>query len=89
MTTDRPIIGILCMLAFTALAPIMDASAKLASDIHPTGQITVARYLVQGAIVLPIALALRLSWQISRRDWGLLTLRALFTLGSTISFVSA
>lgn len=89
MTADRPIIGILCMLAFTALAPIMDASAKLASDIHPTGQITVARYLVQGAIVLPIALALRLSWQISRRDWGLLTLRALFTLGSTISFVSA
>lgn len=89
MTTDRPIIGILCMLAFTALAPIMDASAKLASDIHPTGQITVARYLVQGAIVMPIALALRLSWRISARDWGLLTLRALFTLGSTISFVSA
>lgn len=89
MTTDRPLIGILCMLAFTALAPIMDACAKLASDIHPTGQIAVARYLVQGAIVLPIALALRLSWRISRRDWGLLVLRAVFTLGSTISFVSA
>lgn len=89
MNTDRPIIGILCMLAFTAIAPIMDASAKLASDIHPTGQIAVARYLVQGAIVLPIALYLRQSWTLSHRDWGLLVLRALFTLGSTITFVAA
>jgi len=89
MNTDRPVIGILCMLAFTALAPLMDASAKLASDIHPTGQIAIARYLVQGAIVLPIALALRLSWRISPRDWGLIALRAVFTLGSTISFVAA
>lgn len=89
MNTDRPLIGILCMLAFTALAPIMDASAKLAAQVHPTGQIAIARYLVQGAIVLPIALYLRMSWQISRRDWGLLVLRAFFTLGSTISFVAA
>jgi drug/metabolite transporter (DMT)-like permease len=89
MNADRPVIGILCMLAFTALAPLMDASAKLASDIHSTGQITVARYLVQGAIVLPIALALRLSWRISPRDWGLLALRAVTTLGSTISFIAA
>lgn len=89
MNADRPIIGILCMLAFTALAPVMDACSKLASEIHPTGQITVARYLVQGAIVLPIALALRLSWRISPRDWGLLALRALFTLGSTVSFIAA
>jgi drug/metabolite transporter (DMT)-like permease len=89
MNTDRTILGIFCMLAFTATAPLMDACAKIASEFHPTGQIAVARYVVQGAIVLPIALSLRLSWRISRRDWGLLTLRAIFTLGSTITFVWA
>ncbi len=89
MNNDRPLLGIFCMLAFTALAPVMDASAKLAGDFHATGQIAVARYSVQGAIVFVLALILGAKWDFTRRDWGLLLLRAVFTLGSTLTFVAA
>jgi drug/metabolite transporter (DMT)-like permease len=89
MTTDRILPGIVLMLAFCVLAPLLDVSAKLAAEGGiPVGQITTARFIVQGAIMLPVVLVMRLAWYISPRLWGMVTLRAVFLILSTYSFVS-
>ncbi|EKD60075.1 MAG: RarD family protein, partial [uncultured bacterium] len=55
-TENRILPGILLMLAFCVLAPLLDTASKLATDLIPVGQITAARFVVQGALMLPIAL---------------------------------
>ncbi len=58
MTPDRPLIGALLMVGFAALAPLMDAFAKLASDAIPIGQIVAVRFCIQALLLTPIALML-------------------------------
>ncbi|NUB44098.1 DMT family transporter [Fertoebacter nigrum] len=77
------------MLAFCLLAPLLDVSAKLATATIPVGQITAARFLVQGALMLPVVLVMGLGWQVSPRVLGLIVLRAVFLIASTYSFVAA
>ncbi|ATG49747.1 EamA family transporter [Celeribacter ethanolicus] len=77
------------MLGFCAVAPVIDVFAKLASAHHAVGQITAGRFVVQGAILLPIALWLGLPLVMSRRDAALIFLRGLLTLAATFSFVWA
>ncbi len=89
MTDDRILRGIVLMLVFCLLAPLLDVSAKLAAqgDI-PVGQITTARFLVQGALMLPVVLFMGLSLRLPRRALGFVILRAIFLILSTFSFVS-
>lgn len=89
MTTDRILPGIMLMLAFCVLAPLLDAASKLATATIPVGQITTARFVVQGVLMLPIALAMRLHWAVTPRALGLLTLRAVLLILSTYGFVAA
>ncbi len=77
------------MLAFCAIAPMIDVFAKLASAHHAIGQITAARFLVQGGLLLPVALGLGLPLLMSQRDGALIFLRGLFTLAATFTFVWA
>jgi drug/metabolite transporter (DMT)-like permease len=51
-------LGILLMVGFSLIAPAMDASAKLIGDALAVGQIVAARFGVQAAILLPLALLL-------------------------------
>lgn len=89
MTQDRILPGVALMLAFCVLAPMLDVSSKLAAEAgSPVGQITTARFLVQGALMLPILLVMRVDWRLSPRALGLITLRAVFLILSTFSFVS-
>lgn len=88
MTQDRILPGIVLMLAFCVLAPLLDAASKLATATIPVGQITAARFLVQGVLMVPVALAMGLSWRLPRRLAGLITLRALFLIASTYGFVA-
>ena len=88
MTRDKTLTGIALMLVFCLLAPLLDASAKLATDAIPVGQITTARFLVQGALMLPVALVLRLGFGLNRRAASLLALRALCLIASTYAFVA-
>lgn len=88
MKTDRILPGIVLMLAFCVLAPLLDTASKLATAAIPVGQITTARFLVQGVLMLPIALAMRLPLRIDRRTTGLITLRAAFLIASTYGFVA-
>ncbi|WP_417256151.1 DMT family transporter [Celeribacter halophilus] len=86
---DRPLLGMVMMMTYCAIAPIIDVFAKLAAEEHAVGQITAARFLVQGALLLPVALGMRLTLVRSRRDAGLIFLRGLFTLAATFTFVWA
>ena len=89
MAKDTTLLGILLMLAFCALAPLLDVAAKLAAEAGvPVGQITAARFVVQTALMLPVVLVLRLTLHLSPRALAFASLRALFLLVSTYAFVS-
>ena len=78
---DRVTLGITLMLGFCAVAPLLDVAAKLASPTIPVSQITTARFLLQGVIMLPICLWMRHPITIERPLLGLLALRG-FSLSS-------
>jgi drug/metabolite transporter (DMT)-like permease len=86
---DRILAGVTLMIAFCVLAPLLDVSAKLASPTIPTGQIVTARFVVQGALMLPVLLLMRLPAAISARMTGLVILRSAFLLLATYCFVAA
>lgn len=89
MHQHRILPGVGLMLAFCVLAPLLDVAAKLASDTIPVGQITFARFAVQGLLMLPVVLVMGLGWGMSRRLAGMVALRALFLVLSTFGFVAA
>lgn len=89
MAQDRILPGILLMLAFCLLAPLLDVAAKLAAQGGiPVGQITTARFVVQTALMLPVVLALGHSLRMTPRALGFVVLRAVFLVISTFAFVS-
>lgn len=89
MTRDTTLQGILLMLAFCVLAPLLDVAAKLAAENGvPVGQVTAARFVVQTALMLPVVLVMGLSMRLSAKALGYTTLRAAFLLVSTFAFVS-
>lgn len=89
MIKDPTLRGIAFMIAFCVLAPMLDTASKLATQTIPVGQITAARFVVQGALMVPIALAMGLSWQMTPRLTGLIIVRAVFLILSTYAFVAA
>lgn len=89
MNSDRTLLGISLMIAFCVLAPLLDASAKLATEAIPVGEITFARFLVQAVLMAPVALLMRLPLVPSPRFLGQLALRAGLLIISTFSFVAA
>ncbi len=89
MTNDNILRGVVLMLMFCLLAPLLDVAAKLAAEGGvPVGQITTARFVVQGALMLPVILAMGLTLRLPRRALGFILLRAVFLILSTFSFVS-
>jgi drug/metabolite transporter (DMT)-like permease len=89
MTRDTTLQGVLLMLAFCVIAPLLDVAAKLAAENGiPVGQVTAARFVVQTALMLPVILIMRLPLALDGRALGYTTLRALFLLVSTFAFVS-
>lgn len=89
MTLDRPLFGIALMIGFCVTAPLIDVFSKLATTSVPVAMITAARFVVQGAVMLPVALLLGQRLWLSRDLFPALVLRALCVTGSTFSFVSA
>jgi drug/metabolite transporter (DMT)-like permease len=89
MAKDTTLQGIVLMLVFCVIAPLLDVASKLAAEGGvPVGQITTARFLVQGALMLPVVLAMGLTLRLSRRALAFTFLRAAFLILSTYSFVS-
>lgn len=89
MAKDTTLRGIVLMLLFCLLAPLLDVSAKLAAGGGiPVGQITTARFVVQGLLMLPVVLIMGLSLRLTPRALAFTFLRAVFLILSTFSFVS-
>ena len=86
---DRILPGVVLMLAFCMLAPLLDVAAKLASATIPVAQIVTARFVVQGALMLPVMIGMGLTLGINRRALGYIALRAVFLALSTFTFVAA
>ena len=89
MTRDTTLQGVILMLAFCVIAPLLDVGAKLAAQNGiPVGQITAARFVVQTALMLPVVALMRLSLRLSGKALAYTGLRALLLLVSTFAFVS-
>ncbi|MBL9051104.1 MAG: DMT family transporter [Tabrizicola sp.] len=88
-TADTTLQGVVLMLAFCVIAPLLDVAAKLAAENGmPVGQITAARFVVQTALMLPVVVWMGLTIRLSPRALAFTSLRALFLLVSTYAFVS-
>lgn len=89
LPADRVPLGIAMMLAFCAIAPLIDVSSKIAVQVVTVTQVTLFRMVFQMLLMAPVILLLRqslhLPWPMAR----LLALRALMLIGSTYAFVAA
>ena len=83
---DRVLLGVTLMLGFVASAPLIDVASKLAAQTIPVGEVTAARFLVQGLVMLPLALT---HLALPRTLVGMVALRGLMLVLSTYAFVSA
>ena len=86
---DRVVLGIVLMLGFCLTAPLIDVASKLAAASIPVGQVTTARFIVQGALMLPLCLLMGHALRMPPGVLGRLVLRALFLILSTYFFVAA
>ena len=89
MNQSQTLRGVLFMLGFCILAPLLDATSKLATDAIPVGQITALRFVFQGLCMWPVFVAMRLDWRTTRRDAALLLARAICLMLSTYCFVAS
>lgn len=89
---DAPVrtsLGILLMVAFALVAPVMDATAKLIGDAVAVGQVAAARFAMQFALLLPLALAMGWLHRPGPREAGLHLVRAALILVATGCFFTA
>ncbi len=86
---DRVLLGISCMIAFSAIAPIMDAFAKATPDYIPVMEILAFRFGIQALCLLPLALGLRMAHRAGPRELGLHMMRAVLIVVATGLFFTA
>jgi len=89
MSRSNPTLGILLMLCFCIIAPMMDAAAKLASAHVPTGQIATIRFALQCCLLLPFVFLTGRFYIPDSKETLLHFFRALMILGATSAFFSA
>lgn len=89
MTADRTLLGILCMIGFATIAPVMDAFAKATPAYIPVMQILAFRFGIQFLSLLPMAAGLRLMHRPALRECGLHLIRALLIVVATGLFFAA
>lgn len=82
-------LGVAFMLGFCAIAPLIDVFAKLAAQSVSVGEVTLARYLVQGTLMVPMVAWLGQGLRVSGRALRLTIVRAAVSILSTFCFVAA
>ena len=87
--TDRILRGVALMIGFCIIAPLIDVASKLAAQGVPVGTVTLGRFVVQGALMAPVVLALRLPLGLGRLALRLTLLRAAVSIAATYCFVAA
>ncbi|MEZ5886581.1 MAG: DMT family transporter [Paracoccaceae bacterium] len=88
-TNDRPLLGVVLMLGFCTIAPLIDVASKLAGQAVSVGSITFGRFLVQAVLMAPILWVMGLSLRLSGRALTLTLARAFVSVISTWCFVAA
>lgn len=88
-SNDRLLLGIALMIGFVVTGPFIDLFAKLATVAIPVAQIACARFLVQGAIIAPIALAMGRLHRPSLAEMRLHIARGAMILASTACITGA
>ena len=84
---DRPLLGILLMLGFCAVAPMADAVAKILGETVPLMMAVFARFAVQAMLLVPLVAASGRVWRLQGRILRLVVLRtALHIAGITLMF---
>ena len=89
MHTDRPLLGIFLMLGFCFVAPLADGISKFLGDSIPVGQIVLARFGIQGIVLLPVALWLKRTLKMSARLFALVVLRTLLHIGGVFAMITS
>lgn len=89
MKQDRIFPGIALMIGFCIVAPLIDVASKLAAQAVPVGTVTLGRYLVQGLLMAPAVLLMRLPLRLSGRALWLSLARAAVSVLSTYCFIAA
>lgn len=89
MAQDRPLLGIMLMLAFCILAPFADALAKLLGPEMGVGQLVTLRFAIQAIILVPLTWATRRTWRVSSSVFVLLIARTMLHIsGIALVFTS-
>jgi drug/metabolite transporter (DMT)-like permease len=84
---DRPLLGILLMLGFCAVAPMADAVAKILGETVPLMMAVFARFAVQAILLVPLVITGGRVWRLKGRMLHLVILRtALHIAGITLMF---
>ncbi|MEO3414418.1 DMT family transporter [Roseovarius sp. CAU 1744] len=89
MARDRTLYGILLMVGFSLIAPLMDSMAKLIGDAVAVGQIAATRFLVQSALLLPLAALMGWMHRPDRAELGLHLARSALLMVATAFFFTA
>lgn len=87
--TDRILPGVALMITFCVIAPLIDVASKFAAQSVSPGVVTLGRYIVQGSMMLPVVLLMRLSLRMSARAMWLNFWRSVAGITSTMTFVAA
>ncbi len=86
---DRPLLGILLMLGFCALAPLGDASAKAIGATIGLAQLLLVRFAIQAAVLVPLVWATGRRLRMAPRVMRLTALRTvLHIIGIGAMFTS-
>ncbi len=86
---SRVSLGILMMVAFSLIAPVMDSFAKLIGDALPVAQVAAIRFFAQAVLLTPLAAAMGwLHWP-TRPELALHLVRAALLLVATTCFFYA
>ncbi|HRO10998.1 DMT family transporter [Amaricoccus sp.] len=85
---DRPLLGVLLVVAFCILAPLGDAMGKLLGAL-PLGELLIARYALQAILLLPLVRCAGGSLALTPRVWALTMLRTLLHIVSLGAFFAA
>ncbi|SNS21640.1 DMT family transporter [Antarctobacter heliothermus] len=86
---DKPLLGITLMLGFCLLAPFGDSLAKLLGPEMAVGQLVTLRFAFQALILVPLTLATRRVWRMSRVEFGFVVLRTLLHIAGISLMFSA
>ncbi len=89
MSQDRPLLGIILMLGFCVLAPMGDAFAKIIGKTVPLGVLLLARFAMQAILLLPLIIAGKRVWRLSRRNVRLAWIRTLLHIAGIGAMFSA